>query len=254
MSCINSNFRSRFWWLDVNTWIMEYSISLQKHIFDHLNSVTYRDINVYNPLNIANPLTGFYLDELDRSPAGDKDPSSINLVLSQDCSGFSLGSFFIRRSLWADRLLDTMWDPVMYEQKHMDWEHKEEDALEYLYTKQPWVRNNVAFAPQRMINSFPLGACGDVFNETFHYEESGRDFVVNMAGCQFGRDCWGELREYRDQSDWLNRTKWQQFKDGVSYLFTKAFGKRKPSFATSSSKVKRQEPPEWLSKPFVQRV
>lgn len=217
----------RFWWLDLNTWIMEHSYSLQDHIFDHLSSVTYRDINVYNPLNITHPFSDTYLDELDRSPTGDQDPSSIQIVLSQDCAGFNLGSFFIRRSIWSDRLLDALWDPVLYEQKHMNWEHKEQDALEHLYATQPWVRSGVAFLPQRHINSFPPGACGDEIDKDIHYSERDRDFVVNMAGCQFGRDCWGEMNTYRERSNWLNRTRWQRFKDGLGALFGRSSEKSK---------------------------
>ena len=130
VSLINSF--SRFWWLDLNTYVMEPSLSLQSHIFNNLATVTYRDINIYNPLNVAHPPlaeTHSYLTELEKSPTGDGQPSSINLIISQDCGGFNLGSFFIRRSEWSERLLDVWWDPVSYEQKHMDWEHKEQDAL-----------------------------------------------------------------------------------------------------------------------------
>lgn len=216
----------RFWWLDLDTWIMEYEHSLQDHIFNDLASNTYRDINVYNPMNISHPLTDLYLDALDRSPSGDQDPSSINMILSQDCSGFNLGSFFLRRSLWTDRLLDALWDPAMYELKHIEWEQKEQSALQHMYTTQPWIRSNVAFIPQRQINSFPLGACGDEFDERFHYPENGRDFVVNMAGCQFGRDCWGEIYTYRERSNWLNRTRWERLKDGLNGVFNRLFRKK----------------------------
>lgn len=204
---------------------MEYSYSLQHHLFERLDDIVYRDIRRYNPLNITHPLEDFYLDETSRSPAGDGKASSIQLVLSQDCDGFNLGSFFIRRSIWSDRLMDAWWDPVMYEQKHMEWEHKEQDALEYLYSSQPWIRSSVAFLPQRAINSFPEGACADLAPDPgIHYEQSGRDFVVNMAGCQFGRDCWGEMYRYRELSNWLNRTRWERFKDGLSAMWKKVTG------------------------------
>ncbi|RAH73895.1 putative alpha-1,6-mannosyltransferase subunit [Aspergillus aculeatinus CBS 121060] len=210
-----------FWWLDLNTWIMEYSYSLQDHIFHRLGELAYRDINVYNPLGINHPLNDPYLDQVSLSPSGDNDTSSINFLLSQDCGGFNLGSFFIRRSLWADRLLDAWWDPVMYEQKHMEWEHKEQDALEYLYTNQPWVRSGVGFLPQRQINSFPPGACGDGGDSKVHYDEG--DFLVNMAGCNFGRDCWGEMYQYREYSKQLNRPPWDRFRERLNELRDKLF-------------------------------
>ena len=45
------------WWLDLNTFIMEPTYSLQDHIFNHLERHVYRDINEYNPLNITHPIT-----------------------------------------------------------------------------------------------------------------------------------------------------------------------------------------------------
>ncbi|KAF1986119.1 glycosyltransferase family 34 protein [Aulographum hederae CBS 113979] len=211
-----------FWWLDLNTFIMEPTYSLQSHIFNNLPANTYRDINDYNPLNISHPLTYPYLDPISLSPVGDNKPDSINLIVPQDCGGFNLGSFFVRRSVWTDRLLDIWWDPVGYEQKHMEWEHKEQDALEYMYRNQPWVRPHVAFIPQRKVNSFPPGACNDGGeNPRFHYKEQDRDFLVNMAGCEWGRDCWGEMYNYRQLSNRLNRGRWERFKDGVSDYFRK---------------------------------
>lgn len=205
---------------------MEYSYSLHDHIFKNLASITYRDINVYNPLNINHPPDHFFLDPRSRSPNGDGDPSSINLILSQDCSGFNLGSFFMRRSEWSDRLLDIWWDPVLYEQKHMEWEHKEQDSLEHLYAHQSWIRSGVAFLPQRRINSFPPGACGDGNDPRIHYQEHDRDFLVNMAGCEWGRDCWAELYQYRELSNWINRTHWERFKDSLSGLWKTISGSK----------------------------
>lgn len=209
---------------------MEPTYSLQDHIFNHLSQSTYRDINEYNPLNISHPFKSAYLDSEALSATGDNQPSSINLVIPQDCSGFNLGSFFIRRSDWTLRLLDIWWDPVGYEQKHMEWEHKEQDALEFLYTNQPWIRPHTAFIPQRSINSFPPGACsdGNGGNDTrIHYNENDRDFVVNMAGCEWGRDCWGEMYNYRELSNYLNRTLWERFKeDLVAKVIYKITGKK----------------------------
>lgn len=196
---------------------MEPSISLQRHIFDDLPEQVYRDINYYNPLNITHPPTSEILDPISRSPTGDNLTSSIDLILSQDCSGFNLGSFFVRRSSWSDRLLDIWWDPVMYEQKHMEWAHKEQDALEHIYRSQPTIRTHTAFIEQRKINAFPLAACPqqgtlgeEVTSPKFHYHQDARDFLVNMAGCEWGRDCWGEMYHFRELSNMLNRNVWQR--------------------------------------------
>ncbi|KAF1837522.1 hypothetical protein BDW02DRAFT_491343 [Decorospora gaudefroyi] len=211
-----------FWWLDTNTFIMEPTYSIQNHIFNQIRDVTYRDINIYNPLNITHPLTDEYLDPETRSLVGDGKIDSVNMLVPQDCGGFNLGSFLVRRSVWTDRLLDIWWDPVAYEQKHMEWEHKEQDAFEYMYQNQPWIRPHVAFIQQRQIMSFPPGACGEKGDDpNIHYQEKDRDFLVNMAGCEWGRDCWGEMYKYRQLSNHLNRTYWEKFKDGLSDFFTR---------------------------------
>ncbi|KAH0499479.1 hypothetical protein TgHK011_006675 [Trichoderma gracile] len=219
-----------FWWLDLNTYVMEPSYSLQRHLFNHLDRHVYRDINVFNPLNISHPPTEEYLDAEARSPVGDGNINSVNFLLTQDCSGFNLGSFFIRRSAWTEQLLDIWWDPVLYEQKHMEWEHKEQDALEQLYRNQPWIRQHTGFLPQRLINSFPPAACADesgLNNTRIHYNEKDRDFVVNMAGCEWGRDCWGEMYHYREFSYWLNRNPWELFKEEiVAVIWYKLTGQR----------------------------
>lgn len=197
---------------------MEPSYSLQTHLFKGLGEKAYRDINVWNPLNISHPFTEPWLDAEARSPIGDGNPSSINLLLSQDCQGFSLGSFFMRRSAWTERILDIWWDPVIYGQKHKQWQQKEQSALEQLYDSHPWVRQHTGFFPQRMINSFPLPACDDgsgLNNTRFHYHEHDRDFLVNMAGCENGRDCWNEMYSHRQFSYWLNRSWWERFKEDL---------------------------------------
>ncbi|PGH16142.1 hypothetical protein AJ79_01909 [Helicocarpus griseus UAMH5409] len=214
-----------FWWLDLHTYIMEPTYSIQSHLLNDLEANTYRDINFFNPLNITHPPAAPFLDPISLSPTGDNKTSSINMVLAQDCSGFNLGSFMVRRSTWTDRLLDIWWDPVLYEQKHMAWEHKEQDSLEHLYTNQPWIRPHVAFVPQRRMNSFPPGACGDGNDLRFHYQMKDRDFLVNMAGCEWGRDCWAEMYRYRQMSYWLNRTWWERFKEGTVSLFLRMIGK-----------------------------
>jgi mannan polymerase II complex MNN10 subunit len=239
----------RFWWLDLNTFIMEPSISLQTHIFNSLDKQVYRDINVYNPLKITHPPQTEFLDPVARSPTGDNQTSSIDIIIPQDCSGFNLGSFFVRRSPFTERLLDMWWDPVLYEQKHMEWEHKEQDALEHLYASQPYLRTHFAFIPLRKINSFPPEACEvqkpaqqaeeakppkPVLDPRFHYNEKERDFMVNMAGCEWGRDCWAEMYMYRELSNRLNRSSWQKIK---AYLSDKwaTLGKQPDTKRTAKS-------------------
>lgn len=174
-----------FWWLDQETLIMEPEKSLESHIFKRLDSLSYRVLDEFNPLNLQLDLP--YVDY-----TGDVD-----LLITQDCGGFNLGSFLVKNSEWSKLLLDIWWDPVCYEQKHMIWEHREQDALEALYANEAWIREKTAFLPLRSINSFPPGACSEFQGDSrFFYNEKEHDFVVNMAGCSFGRDCWGEMQNY----------------------------------------------------------
>jgi mannan polymerase II complex MNN10 subunit len=229
---------------------MEPSISLQSHIFNNLERQVYRDINVYNPLNITHPPQTDFLDPVTRSPTGDNLTSSIDVIIPQDCDGFNLGSFFVRRSPFTDRLLDMWWDPVLYEQKHMEWEHKEQDALEHLYASQPYLRTRFAFIPQRKINSFPPGACAaqltsdqkveegkPLLDPRFHYNEAERDFMVNMAGCEWGRDCWAEMYSYRELSNRLNRSWWEKIKADISQRWSNAMNSSDKNTASETKKA-----------------
>lgn len=185
-----------FWWLDLHTYIMEPHHLLESQFLDNLNNATCRTLEDFNPLRILEDLA--YVDT--------SEP--INMVITQDCGGFNLGSFLIKKSEWSDLLLDAWWDPVMYEQMHMEWEHKEQDALESLYSRQAWIRNGISFLPLRDINAFPPGACSDLADDFRYFYQEG-DFVINMAGCEYGRDCWAEMEHYKAVSRKL--TKWWRF-------------------------------------------
>ncbi|BFZ56231.1 alpha-1,6-mannosyltransferase [Savitreella phatthalungensis] len=177
-----------FWWLDLTTFIMEPSISLERHLFDNLQENVVRNLSVaYNPLDMRD-VEAPYVDF----------SQPINMIVPQDCGGFNLGSFFLRRSEWTERLLDVWWDPVFYEQKHMQWAQKEQDAFQELYRSQSWLRSSVAFVGNRKINAFPPGACTEAQNDRqFFYAE--RDFVINLAGCVY-RNCYDELMYYKELS------------------------------------------------------
>lgn len=185
-----------FWWLDLHTYIMDPHMLLEDHFLNHLDNATYRTLEEFNPLNIPTELP--FVDYT----------SPIDMIITQDCGGFNLGSFLMRRSQWTDMLLDIWWDPAMYEQMHMQWEHKEQDALETLYSTQSWIRERIAFLPLRKINAFPPGACSEQLHDPqFFYHN--HDFVINMAGCEYGRDCWGEMEHYKALSKKLQ--KWWRF-------------------------------------------
>ena len=107
---------------------MEPSRSLDAQIFSRLDKIAYRNVSAsHNPLQIPD------IPYVDLS-------QSMDILVSQDCGGFNLGSFLVRRSEFTRRVLDMWWDPIFYEQKyrplstelmkrHMEWDHKEQDAF-----------------------------------------------------------------------------------------------------------------------------
>lgn len=63
-----------------------------------------------------------------------------------------------------------------------------------------------------MINAFPPGACAQAPDDPrIFYNEKDRDFLVNMAGCEWGRDCWSEMLTYKRLSRKLRKTTWMRF-------------------------------------------
>lgn len=183
-----------FWWLDMDTLIMEPEFSLEDHIFSKLDNLTDRTLESFNPLKIETDIP--YVDYTEE----------LNLLITQDCGGFNLGSFLIKNTEWSKLLLELWWEPAMYEQKHMVWEHREQDVLEALYANEGWIRSRVGFLPLRSINAFPPGACSEFTNDKrYFYNENEKDFVVNMAGCNFGRDCWGEMQLYTSKLEHKNK-------------------------------------------------
>jgi mannan polymerase II complex MNN10 subunit len=85
---------------------MEPSRSLDTQIFSRIDKLTYRNPSVsHNPLDIP-----------EISHVNQSHP--MDILVSQDCTGFSLGSFLARRSEFTRRVLDMWWDPIFYEQKY----------------------------------------------------------------------------------------------------------------------------------------
>lgn len=191
-----------FWWLDLYTFIMEPDVDIRDYLLDNVENKTYRTLDDFNPLSLQADIP--YVNTRD---------SPVDMVLAQDCGGFNLGSFFVRRSPWTELMLDLWWDPAWYDQRHMQWEHKEQDCLEVMYSTLAWIRDRVGFVPLRAINSFPPGACADQSDDPrYFYSENDRDFVVNMAGCNYGdRSCWDEYEHYRKLQRKLRGKKWWQF-------------------------------------------
>lgn len=106
-----------FWWMDLVSladdvvwhfvvYVYHGTISFPRYSnLLRLDKIVYRNIsNSLNPLDIPE------IAHVDSS-------KPVDILISQDCGGFNLGSFLVRRSEFSRRLLDMWWDPVLYEQK-----------------------------------------------------------------------------------------------------------------------------------------
>jgi len=187
-----------FWYIDLYSLIMEPQISLENLIFDKINETITRDLNYFNPNEL----------ELDIPYINYNEP--INLILTQDCGGFNLQSFLIKKTQWSLTLLDVLFDPVFYLQNIDYWKNGEKNALEYYFNEFGWIRSKIGFLPTKTISALPKGACPDFEgDERFFYNESSRDFLVNMMGCEYNRNCWDEMEFFKQLSKKLHQ-KWYQ--------------------------------------------
>lgn len=89
------------WYLDQDAYIMEPSISLEEHLMNaaRLEELMLRDQSVVPPDSIIKTFT--HLKGRD-----------VDLVLTQDREGLSVGSFVVRNGEWAQYLLESWFDPL----------------------------------------------------------------------------------------------------------------------------------------------
>lgn len=184
-----------FWYLDLYTLIMEPQVTLEELVFANLNDTVSRDLLDFNPAHL----------ELD-IPFTDYD-EPLNMILAQDCGGFNLHSFLVKKTRWTYALFDTLFDPVVYMKQCGQWKNGEKNALEYYYNTYGWVRSRIGFVPTKLISALPRGACPDAKYDThLFYNETTRDFVVDMVGCEFNRNCWDEMEFFKKLSEHLHKT------------------------------------------------
>lgn len=184
-----------FWYLDLRTFIMEPQLSVEEVVFDQLDELISRNLIYFNPSKLDLEVPFVHADE------------PINMILAQDCGGFNLHSFLVKKTSWTMTLFDLLFDPVVYLQQHTSWLNGEKNALEYYYNTFGWVRSRVAFVPTKLISALPKGACPDFKkDDAFFYNETTRDFVVDMVGCEFHRNCWDEMEYFKQLSTDLNKS------------------------------------------------
>lgn len=174
------------WYLDLYSLIMEDKVRIEDLVFKQLNKIVYRDLQYYNPKKL----------ELDLPMVDTSEP--INLILTQDCNGFNLNSFLIKKTDWSGTLMDLLFEPIIYLNQVSVWRSDEQSALEYYYNNFSWVRSRTAFLPTRVINSLARNSCPSTRSD-YHlfYNETSNDFLVNMNGCEINRNCFDEFQFYK---------------------------------------------------------
>lgn len=182
-----------YWYIDIQTMIMQPEISIEKLVFSLIEKQLYHRLQLTSSKSNCDYDTSWisFADKRD-IPTLMVDPESesgIELILTEDCYGINLSSFFIKRSIWSDLLLDMLWDPVLYRQKHIEWsklkrknkpnrfgtitlnaqenaddlgnpsEIEEKNCLEYFLSTQSWLRSRTAFLPTKVFNSISNDSC-----------------------------------------------------------------------------------------------
>ncbi|KAK9720527.1 hypothetical protein K7432_004107 [Basidiobolus ranarum] len=150
-----------FWWIDVDTVLMDSTIALEDHVL----------------VNITNP-----------------EYSHKDMIIAYDCNGFNAGSFFIRNTPWSLDFLAKIYQP----QYSTRFGYAEQGAMQHLYETSLEVAEHFYFVPQNTINAFPEEACGD--EDGIHAFKEG-DFIVHLAGCWVGsrNNCVQRFNEYWDR-------------------------------------------------------
>lgn len=89
------------WFVDQDSYIMEPSLSLEKHLMDsdRLDSVMLREKAVVPPDSIIKTF-------------GHVKAENIDFVVTQDREGLSTGSFVLRNGDWAKFFLEMWYDPL----------------------------------------------------------------------------------------------------------------------------------------------
>lgn len=191
-----------FWYLDMHTLIMQPEKSLDQLLFSLIEKNSVSDTLSFYSDNLVSeknyPMSWSSLSYKREYSSLDIDPETtgnfadnIDLIVSEDCYGINLNSFFIKRSIWSELLLDLLWDPVIFRQKHVAWtklkkkqlpnkygfslkndmgsndnnkelkqsEIEERNCLEYFLTTQSWLRIRTLVVPTKLFSALSDDSC-----------------------------------------------------------------------------------------------
>ncbi|KAJ2905258.1 glycosyltransferase family 34 protein [Zalerion maritima] len=151
------------WYLDQDGFIMDPKTRLHDLISDKaLEQAMIKDQPVVPPDSIIKTFTHLKGQE-------------VELVLTQDKDGISVGSFAVRNGEWAKFMLDTWYDP-MY--RSYNFQKAEIHAMEHILQWHPTLLSKLAVIPQKLINAYQTEKDGDQFQDG--------DFVLRLTGCTKG--------------------------------------------------------------------
>ncbi|KAK9693452.1 alpha-1,6-mannosyltransferase [Basidiobolus ranarum] len=147
-----------FWWLDMDTLIMEPQFSIEEHVLEHASQHQYIE----------------------------KD-----IVMSWDCFGLNTGSMFMRNSDWSLKFLEDLltlsWhDPIMYgeQRKMQDLFHTGQEGVDHF-----------DFIPLRKACAAHDHKCDLDSQAEFQYNYHKGDFLIHFANCA-PDNCHSELDRY----------------------------------------------------------
>ncbi|KAL5612325.1 uncharacterized protein BROUX77_002481 [Berkeleyomyces rouxiae] len=103
---------------------------------------------------------------------------NIDYIIAQDHNGLNAGTFFVRRSIFSQLLMDVWADPFLI---HGGFVNEEQDAMYHLFNHHPVVRKHIGLMKQRVANSFYEG------DDDMRYHEG--DLLVHFAGCWVQNKC-----------------------------------------------------------------
>ncbi|ORX92722.1 hypothetical protein K493DRAFT_303137 [Basidiobolus meristosporus CBS 931.73] len=133
-----------FWWIDVDTVLMDYSVPLEDRVL----------ANLTKPEN------------------ANKD-----LIIAYDINGFNAGSFFIRNTEWSLEFLRLIYEPK-YKTR---FGYAEQGTMQHLFETRPDVAEHFYFVPQNLINAFPDNGSYRDEDEVYSYREG--NLLIHFAGC-----------------------------------------------------------------------
>lgn len=164
------------WFLDQDSFIMNPQLQIEDHVMkpSRLESLMIKDHPVVPPDSIIKTFTHLKGQDVD-------------LVITQDKDGLSVGSLVIRNGEWARFFLETWWDPIY---RSYNFQKAETHALEHIVQWHPTILSRLSLVPQNTINSYSRSETGE--------EYTPGELVVRFADCikKTSKTCEAEAQRF----------------------------------------------------------